>query len=194
MSAPSFQAKGQKKSDSAPAKWSPGTKLWDTMLYHKKTGTVEKYPGPTTVDAEGNNDSCYLLFKHPEHLLSVAAFADNELTNSATEMINGKRMSVGMSELAAVLSNMDFIIVDGGAREIFHPKLVSTWKALKETHDLTNLCRQLNSGEFPQEVRTEQTMTTAVENLLNLSTVIRRDWSHWTEVYCRGAGLFVDVS
>lgn len=58
-----------------PQRWSVGSKLWETQVFHKHTDTLQKYPLPFTVDSEGGNDSIYQVFKKQETLLSPDGFA-----------------------------------------------------------------------------------------------------------------------
>ena len=51
--------------------------------------------------------------------MSVAAFA-LEIGPRNSEIFNGKRLSIGFSELAGVLEHMNHLVKDGVAREFWH--------------------------------------------------------------------------
>ena len=87
-SAPIQPAKKAQKT--GPSKWTPGDKLWDSAIFHKKTTTLANYPSKTTVTEEGN-DAVYNGLKNPENFFSVEAFCDMN-TGTTTEVYNGKRL------------------------------------------------------------------------------------------------------
>jgi hypothetical protein len=124
-------------------------------------------------------------------MLSPAAFAD-KVKPSTSELFNGKRIYVGVSEAAGVLENFYQVVSDGVEREFFHPKMGEKVTALWEKHDLATSVRQLNSAQYPAEPRSEASLTKAVENFMRFSTAVRQEWSFFSELACRSTCAFVD--
>ena len=154
MAAPMLMASAKRGAKPGPAKWVPGTKLWDTMVWHKHVDLLAKYPGTTTVDATTNgNDSMYQGLKRKELCLSVEACASS-LSPNCCELFNGKRMAIGFSEFGGVLDNLNHVIKDGCARQIYHATVAAKWDALWQKCDLGNCARQLNGNAFPGHHKT----------------------------------------
>ena len=81
---PAATAGGYKR---GPQKWACGDKLWDSMIFHKKTMTLANYALKTNVTEVGN-DAVYNGLKNPELFFSVEAFSE-AATGSAFELFNG---------------------------------------------------------------------------------------------------------
>ena len=126
----------------------------------------------------------FKCFKVPEQVVSPDAFAA-KVENKNSELLNGKRMYLGFSELAGALSNMNQVIRDGGEREIYHASLVDKWDKLCRKSSLVETLLELNTYDMPGRLRNPTSMTEAVDNILKLSTAIRQDWQFWSEVFCR---------
>ena len=135
----------------------------------------------------------YQCVGRPETLMTVDAFAE-VIDGGNSELFNGKRLPIGISELAGCILNFDQIATDGVDREILHPNLLVKWKLLFDQHDLKNASQQLNTNDYPKEIRNVGSITIAVENLLHFATAISNDWQYWSEVFLRSTCQFVDVS
>ncbi len=194
MAQPVLMAAAGKGHARGPAKWAPGQRLWDTMLLHKHVDTLAKYPGKTQYDeASGGNDAMFQALKKKELAVSVDAFATG-CTERTTELLNPKRHHIGLSECAGVMENFDQILRDGVDRQIYHEKVLAKWEELWKRHDLPTVVKQLNQNAYPNEPRSEASMTSAVTKILQFSTALRSDWSYWAEVWCRGSCMFVDMT
>jgi hypothetical protein len=50
-----------------PSKWQSGSKLWESMVFHKEQSLLSKYPGKTNHDSTtGANDSAFQCIRKPE--------------------------------------------------------------------------------------------------------------------------------
>lgn len=191
---PVLAKRGKEVGSRGPQKWVGGEKPWESMALHKKVDVLVRYPGAVIVDeATGGNDSIHKPFRSPKTLLSPDAFA-HAVTGKTSEIFNGKRMTNGLSEFASVLEHLNFTIHDGVEREVLHPKLKKRWNKLWTTRCLQKVASQLGTAQYPDEPRSKETITLAVENLLEFSNDIRQAWAYWSEVFSRGAGVYVDLS
>lgn len=190
--APSMPVVSGWRKQNGPAKWIPGKDIvWDSMVFHKKTDTLMKFPRKST--SESGSDNMYGCFKKPQFLQSSAAFA-SEQSARTTEQLNGSRVVVWLSELGGALHHFDAFVTDSVSREILHPKVLDKWTVIRDQHDLLTVGRMLNDQDFPNEPRGEVDMVKAVKNVMQCSNAIRADWDYWAEILARGSCLYVDGS
>lgn len=189
---PSMPAAGGWRKQNGPAKWVPGKDIvWDSMVFHKKTDTLMKFPRKST--SENGSDNMYGCFKKPQFLQSSTAFASEQCART-TEQLNGSRIVVWLSELGGALHHFDAYVTDSVSREVLHPKVLEKWASLRDQHDLLTAGKMLNDQDFPNEPRAEGDMVKAIKNVMLASNSIRADWDYWAEILARGSCLYVDGS
>eukprot|EP00959_Pyramimonas_sp_CCMP1952_P150356 3146408-Pyramimonas_sp.AAC.1 len=172
--APAMPVVGGWRKQNGPSKWVPGKDIvWDSMVFHKKTDTLMKFPRKGTT--ESGSDNMYGCLKKPQFLQSPAAFA-SEQSARTTEQLNGSRIVVWLSELGGSLHHFDTFVTESVSREILHPRVLEKWTDLRNRYDLLTAGRLLNDQDFPNEPRAEGDMIKAVKNIMQCSNAIRADW------------------
>lgn len=92
------------------------------------------------------------------------------------------------------MENFNQLVADGVHREVLHPNLGVKWTSMWDRFDLGAACKQINHSAYPHELRSAESFSKAVENMLRFSTYVRQEWTWFAEIFCRHATGFVDSS
>ena len=131
---PILVASQAKSGKPGPKAWVPGSKLWDSQIYHKSMECLKAYPAPFQVH-DGGNDSMYQGLKSKESFTHIEAFAST-ISAKNSELLNGKRMYIGWSEAAGAMENFIQLVADGVHREVLHPNLGAKGTSMWDRFDL----------------------------------------------------------
>lgn len=85
---------------------------------------------------------------NPQHWVHPDCLAEH-ISAANTELIN--RPGIGLSEFSSVLENLELVLTEGLASQIYHPDLVAKFSTLYSKYDMGTATKVLNSISYPNQ-------------------------------------------
>ena len=167
---------GKGKGKDGRPSWLPGQKLFNATVLHNQVGLKKLYADLPVVDDTGST-AIFAGLQQAE-TWSTATGLSSVLEAKNTELVN--RRAVGLSEAAQSLSALNQLLIDTKP-----PSIATAWGTLWQAHAMSRTCEILNTGAYPDLLRTDALIKEAVTKYLSFHTAIRQEWTKYFEIFAQ---------